>query len=90
MSRPTAGALTGAGYTLSSGSKYAKTTGTVTNTIDIDGPGVAGIAATTPGIAMTQGDLTSHMATLVALGVTTGVGVPATTAGGLQYFGVSI
>jgi hypothetical protein len=90
MSRPTAGALTGAGYTLASGARYTKTTGTATAVVDIDGPGVASIAPATPGTPMAPADLASHMAQLATLGVTTGTGVPATTAGGLQYYGTSV
>jgi hypothetical protein len=93
MSRVTAGQLTGQGYTLASGAKYTKTTGTASATVDLattDKTGVASIQATTPGVAMTPADFASHMATLASLGVTTGIGVPATTAGGLQYYGTSV
>jgi len=74
MSRPTAGTLTGAGFSqIGSTTKYTKTQGTALATVDIGNGGAAtGSLQITPaaaGTPMTTADFQSHVALLVSLGV---------------------
>jgi hypothetical protein len=73
VSRPTAGALTGAGFAqVGSSAKYTKTTGTALATVDIGNGGATSgsvqIAPASAGTPMTQADFQAHVAALNALG----------------------
>jgi hypothetical protein len=91
MARPTAGTLTGAGFSLENGAKYSKVTGTAKAVVDLgagtDKTGVAGIQSATPGTPITAADWAAHVATLGALGIMTGGESPG---GGLVYYGQSV
>lgn len=91
MTRPTAGALTGAGFSqIGSTSKYTKTTGTALCTVDLatgtDKTGVASVAASTPGTPISEADFNSHAALLASLGVPISDG-NGDHGGGCTYYG---
>jgi hypothetical protein len=89
VTKPTAGALTGAGFALASGTKYSKTSGTATAVADTT-TGQVAITATTPGTPIAAADWAAHTATLVSLGLVDVAGHnPPTPAPNTVYYGIS-
>lgn len=73
MARPTGGALTGAGFTNTSGSQYAKTATASKAVVDITGNATQGfvqVITTTPGTPVSNADWTTHIGLLGGLGIT--------------------
>ena len=92
MPRPTPTQLTTASFSqVGTTTKYTKTTGTALATCDV-GTGECSIKPVNPAAPLATADLQAHLATFASLGITGGDGgrdVPQTTAGGLQFYGVS-
>ena len=90
MTKPTAGALTGAGFSLASGTTYKKASGTATAVADTT-TGQVAITATTLGVPIAASDWAAHLATLAQLGLVAPEGrdVPTSPVGGTVYYGIS-
>jgi hypothetical protein len=85
---PTAGALTGAGYTLTAG-VYSKTFGTFTVNFIISDEPSGGTLTVIPNGDVSAADIASVQASLGSLGYSVGL-APLTAAGGLTVYGQSI
>jgi hypothetical protein len=94
MARPTAGALTTAGYAQAAGSttKYAKAVGTATVACELaagtDKTGVVSIAATTPGVPIAAADIASARVE-VGTNCLQGPHTSSVHTAGLVYYGIT-
>lgn len=92
--RPSTGTLTGAGYSLVSGSttKYSKTSGTATLIVDLAAgtvnTGSVEIQPTTVGVEIAESDVTAALAALASIAATSSPAASMHTAG-LTYYGTT-